>query len=179
VCVVANLRSVKDPLLAAAAARTLPAKSRIRVLHVGAALDPALQRAAEDEQRANPRYRWVGSLSRRSTLLTIARSRLLVLSSRSEGGANVISEAIVNDVPVLSSRIDGSLGLLGESYAGYFEVGDARGLAQLLQRAESDAAFLRELADACRALRPQFEPARERTAWAELLSEIAPGASRA
>jgi hypothetical protein len=33
-----------------------------------------------------------------------------------EGGANVISEAIVDGIPVIASRIDGSVGLLGAEY---------------------------------------------------------------
>jgi glycosyltransferase involved in cell wall biosynthesis len=48
----------------------------------------------------------------------------LVLSSKSEGGANVISEAVMASVPVIASRIPGTVGLLGENYPGYFEFGD-------------------------------------------------------
>ena len=39
VLVVAHLRSVKDPLCAARAARRLPAQSRIRIVHLGGARD--------------------------------------------------------------------------------------------------------------------------------------------
>ena len=35
----------------------------------------------------------------------------MVISSQSEGGANVVSEAVVAGVPVLASRIDGNVGL--------------------------------------------------------------------
>ena len=54
----------------------------------------------------------------------VARCRLLALTSRLEGGANVVSEAIASGVPVLSSYIAGSVGILGADYPGYFPVGD-------------------------------------------------------
>ena len=66
----------------------------------------------------------------------------MVLSSRSEGGANVISEAIVAGVPILASRMDGNVGLLGADYPGYFPVGDTQALARLLWRIEADAPFV-------------------------------------
>jgi glycosyltransferase involved in cell wall biosynthesis len=145
----------------------------VRVVHCGAVLEDELRGEAERRMRENRRYVWLGALRRNETLRTIARSRLVVVSSRSEGGANVVSEAIANDVPVLSTRIEGSIGVLGDGYPGYFEVGDAADLAEKLDRAERDAAFLKRLGDACRAVKPLFDPARERAAWAQLLREIA------
>jgi glycosyltransferase involved in cell wall biosynthesis len=95
-----------------------------------------------------------------------------VLSSKLEGGANVVSEAIVAGVPLLASRIAGSVGLLGENYPGYFRVGDTPGLAALLHRAETDPAFLTGLRSHCRKLVPLFDPRRERAAWSRLLEEL-------
>ena len=43
----------------------------------------------------NPRYRWLGNLPHWQARRRLARSRLLVVSSKMEGGANVISEALV------------------------------------------------------------------------------------
>jgi glycosyltransferase involved in cell wall biosynthesis len=102
----------------------------------------------------------------------MAWSALCVLSSKLEGGANVVSEAIVAGVPLLASRIAGSVGLLGESYPGYFNVGDTETLAQLLRRAETDRAFLTELRAHCARLAPLFRPSRERAAWLRLLKEV-------
>jgi putative glycosyltransferase (TIGR04348 family) len=172
VCVLGHLREVKDPFRAAEAARLLPPSSRIRVLHLGGALEAEMARRARAEERANPRYRWRGELPRARALEVLARSRLLVLSSRLEGGANAVSEALAASVPVLSSRIPGSVGLLGEDYPGFFPVGDTRALAALLERAESDRGFYRELRRRCRRLRPLVDPARERRAWAGLLRQI-------
>lgn len=172
VCVLGHLREVKDPLRAAAAARLVPPESRLRVLQVGGALDDEWARAARAEVAANPRYRWLGELPRVETLALLSRCRLLVVTSRLEGGANVISEAIAAGVPVLSSRIDGSIGLLGPDYPGVFPVGDTDALAALLVRCERDAAFLRALAERCVALRPLVDPARERASWRALLAEL-------
>ena len=169
VSVLSHLREIKDPLLAAAASRRLPASSRIVVRHAGAALDRRLGERARRETETNPRYRWLGPLAFDRARELLAGSRLLVLSSRDEGGANVVSEAIVAGVPVLSTDIPGSRGLLGDDYPGYYPVGDDRGLASLLLRAESEAAYLTELEERCAQLRPRFAPEAERAALRELL----------
>lgn len=179
ICVVGHLRAVKDPFRAAYAARRLPRDSRIRILHAGGARDAAMDARARAEQESNPRYRWLGALSRVKTRRLIAQSRLLVLSSRMEGGANVISEAVVDGTPVLASGIPGSIGLLGADYPGYFPVGDTRKLAELLERAESDAVFYRRLAMHCRKLAPLFRPAKEQEQWKKLLAEITRESNRA
>ena len=173
VCVVGHLRTVKDPWRASLAARTLPGSSRVRVLHAGAALTPANARRARAEELRNPRYRWLGELPRGQVRKVIARSRLLVLSSHLEGGANVVSEAVVAGTPILASRIPGSVGLLGEDYTGFFAPGDTNGLTSLLHRAETEAAFLEDLAARCARLAPLFAPERERAAWKALLDEFA------
>lgn len=172
VCVLAHLRAVKDPLRAAHAVRDLPASSRIIVKHAGAVLDPEFQEQLEAEQRANPRYRWLGPLTRNEALNLLARSHLLALTSRLEGGANVLSEAIAVNVPVISSHIPGSLGILGKDYPGYFPAGDSAALSDLLQRAESDENFYRDMQQRVAALRPLVSAARERDAWQALLSEL-------
>ena len=174
VCVVGHLRPVKDPFRTAMASRALPESSRIRVLHLGGALSSSMEQRAVSEMELNSRYRWLGELPRWKTLRTVARSRLLALTSKQEGGANAISEAIVAGVPVLSSKISGSLGLLGEDYPGYFDVGDTAELTKLLMQAETEPSeFLADLTSKCLELRPLFEPARESNSWQELLAEFA------
>lgn len=172
VCVIGHLRPVKDPFRTALAARRLPASSRIRVMHFGAALSEAMERRARAEMQRNPRYRWLGEVPRWQVQRRLARSRLLVLSSQMEGGANVVSEAVAVGVPVVSSRISGSIGLLGEDYPGYFPVGDTDALTRLLQRAEVDAAFYKTLKQRCGKLAALFTPARERRSWEQLIAEL-------
>lgn len=172
VCVAGHLRAVKHPFRAAYAARKLPENSRIRILHAGAAMDATMARKARLEETRNSRYRWLGPLSRARTRRVIAQSRILVLSSRMEGGANVISEAVVDGTPVIASRIPGSVGLLGERYPGYFPVGDTAALARLLVRAESDSVFYRNLQSQMKCLAPLFSPAEERARWKELLASL-------
>jgi glycosyltransferase involved in cell wall biosynthesis len=133
-----------------------------------------MARRARAEMARNPRYRWLGELSHARALARLARSRLLVLSSRLEGGANVIGEAAVRGVPILASRIDGSVGLLGADYPGFFPVGDTAALAALLGRAEADATFYARLRRTVAGSAWLFGPQRERRAWRQLLRELIP-----
>lgn len=177
VCVLSHLRQVKDPLRAAYAARLLPDESKIRIIHVGKVIEDGYRREALQEMNRNGRYRWLGEVPHRKALRILARSKLLVLSSVLEGGANVISEAIVNDVPVISSRIEGSVGMLGEDYPGYFPVGDTQKLAELMLRCEKDEKFYRDLQFRCSRLRPFFTREKERDSWKGLLDELIPAHS--
>src|SRR5207245_11705428 len=122
-----------------------------------------------------PRSRWLGALPHRQARAILARCRLMVLSSRMEGGANVISEALASAVPVLASRIPGSIGVLGAEYPGYFAVGATRALARLLGRAERDRALYARLARACRLRARLVAPDAERRGWARLLRALRRG----
>ena len=176
VVVSGHLREVKDPFRAAEAARLLPASSRLRITHLGAALEAEMERRARAETAGNPRYLWLGPLPRQQALAVVARSRLLALTSLMEGGANVVCEALACGTPVVSSRIPGSIGLLGEDYPGYFPVGDTEALAALLLRAETDPAFYADLQERCAHLSSLVQPARERESWRELLASLGAGA---
>jgi glycosyltransferase involved in cell wall biosynthesis len=172
VCTIAHLRPIKDPLRPALAARLLPSSSKIRVLHLGGLIDEFMKTELDREVRENARFRWLGDRPRTEVLATLARARLFVSSSRHEGGANAISEALALNVPILATRIPGSLGLLGEDYPGTFAVEDTQGLADLMSRAETDAEFYRALEKACRARAYLTDPAQEVESWRELLNEL-------
>lgn len=173
VSVVGHLRKVKDPLRAAVAARLLPASSRIRIVQAGSARERVWASRARAEEERNPRYRWLGRLSPARTRRLVTSSRMMVLSSLMEGGANVLSEAVADTVPVLASRIPGTVGVLGAGYPGYFPVGDTSALARLLHRAETDRRFYARLKSWCVRRAPLVRPARERARWRELLGELA------
>jgi putative glycosyltransferase (TIGR04348 family) len=172
VSVIGHLRPVKDPFRAALAARLLPQSSQIRIMHIGGAMTKEMEKRARREEQINPRYRWLGELSRTRALRALAQSQLCIISSRMEGGANVLSEAIVSSVPVLGSRIDGNIGILSAHYPGLFAVGDTRELARLMTRAETDPKFLRELRRRVKKLARLFDPAKEEKDWSELLNEV-------
>lgn len=156
---IGHLRAEKDPLTLIRAAQLLPADSALRIVHVGRALDPALGEAARSARARH--YEWIGELPHHACRALIRRARALVITSRIEGGANVIAEAVMSDVRVLASRISGNIGMLGDDYEGYFPAGDAQALAELLSRVECDRAFRLHLKDQCRVRRALFAPERE------------------
>ena len=123
---------------------------------------------------ANPRYLWRDDVPRAAVQNLLRRSHAMVLSSLSEGGANVVSEAIVAGVPILASRMDGNVGLLGGDYPAYFPVGDTQALARLMRRIEIDRRFVVTLRRAIARRAPLFRPEREVAAWRELLASLEP-----
>jgi glycosyltransferase involved in cell wall biosynthesis len=89
-----------------------------------------------------------------------------------EGGANALGEAIVAGLPVLASRISGSIGILGDDYPGYFDVGNTAELARLMLQCETNPEFLSEITRRCSELIPLFDPDREQASWADLIDEL-------
>lgn len=172
VCVVGHLREEKDPFRAALAARLLAPTSRIRIIHLGKAHKRDWAHRARREMAGNSRYRWLGEVPKWRVRREFARAQLMIISSSQEGGANVVSEAVVAGLPVIASDIDGNRGLLGSNYAGYYPAGDERALALLLQRAESDSKFLRTLTRQCAKLAATFSPQRESSAWAKVIEQV-------
>ena len=81
-----------------------------------------------------------------------------------------MSEAIVASVPILASRVAGNVGILGKDYPGLFTTGNSQQLAQLMRRAECDARFFAELKSRTKELAPLFDPAKEKSAWADLIN---------
>jgi putative glycosyltransferase (TIGR04348 family) len=172
VCFAGHLREEKDPLRPALAVRELPPESRLRVDAYGGAHDMAWARAAREEMRRNPRYRWHGEIPHAELRRVYSRSHLLVLPSLMEGGANVISEAVMAGLPVIASDIEGSVGLLGADYPGYYPVQDSDALRERLLHAESDNRYYSALQEACNSLRERFTPHKEEAGWGALLQDI-------
>jgi putative glycosyltransferase (TIGR04348 family) len=181
-CVVGHLREEKDPLLAARALAAIPADSGplpLRVTQVGRSLDPALASEAHAAMAADARYRWLGEVPPGKARRLIARSRAMIISSRMEGGANVVSEAIAAGTPVLASRIPGNLGLLGSDWPATFPVGDAGALARLVMRVAEDADFLQSLRAAIRARSWVVDPGQERASLLEAIGSAEAAAAAA
>ena len=173
--VVGHLRGEKSPQTIWEAVAQLPADAPIAIRHIGAALDEALGEAAARCAASDPRYRYEGALSHARTRSAMRRADLLLHPSVMEGGANVIVEAVMAGTPVLASRMSGNVGMLGADYPGYFETGDASGLARLLVQALEDAAFRRALDRACRKRRVLFRPEAEQKAVRGLVTGLLTG----
>lgn len=173
VCV-GHLRAAKDPLTLMRAACLLPERLASgavpRVLHIGRALAPEFAAAAERTRAECGRYRWLGPLPAAAARRTLARARALIQPSVMEGGALAVIEALRSDVPVLASRIDGNVGLLGRDYGGYFPVGNAVALAHVMQRFADEPTFAAHLTAQCRARAPRFAPAVEAARLRALLA---------
>lgn len=172
VCVVANLRPEKDPFRTAMASRLLPKSSKLRVIHLGDCSNEKMFKRAQAEMKKNYRYKWIGPKPWGQTLREISRNQALVITSKLEGGANVVSESIVESVPVISSDNSGSIGILGKNYPGIFPRGETRALAKLLNRLENESGFSERLRAICQSIAPMFDPHLEREAWKNLFKEM-------
>lgn len=166
-----HLRAEKDPFCGAAALSYLPEKSRIRLTQIGGARDPALADEAELWMKREPRYLWQGELARNSALKTLARAQVMLISSIMEGGANVVSEALMARVPVIASRIAGNIGMLGKDYCGFYPVGNVKALARLLRRLETDPDLLPTLRKQCAVRRKLISRSSERLSLRRLINE--------
>lgn len=169
---VGHLREEKSPGTLFAAARLLRSHRDIFIDHIGNALDPALGEAAQATMAECPNYRWLGGLPHAETRRRIQRAHVLVHCSRMEGGAHVVHEAIVSGTPVLASRIDGNVGMLGTDYAGYFDWNDASGLARLLAACRESPDFLEQLRQQTSVRARLFVPAAECSAVRKLVGDL-------
>ena len=174
---VGHLRDEKDPMTALRALARLTAGQapfdRLRLIHVGGDKDPALAAEFRGVAGRDSRVGLRGALPHAQTRQLIRGARVLVLPSRMEGGANVLIEAVTACVPVLASRIGGSVGMLGADYDGYFPVGDDAALARLIARCQGEPAFLDHLRRQCARRAPLFDPARERAGVRRLAHNLA------
>lgn len=182
---VGHLRSEKSPDTLMHAATSLDDVKGLRIDHLGAGLEEALTQQALQTMRKHPHYRWLGAKPHKDTRQRIRRAHVLLHPSRMEGGAHVVMEAVCSGTPVLASRIDGNVGMLGDDYAGYFPVGDAKALAVLVRQLRED---LRKIARSgptpeaptlfetllaqCALRAPLFAPAREQQALLDLLDTL-------
>ena len=158
-CVIGHLREEKDPLRAMHA--FAPLAGDLELVQLGDSLDDTLAEQARRGMQSDKRYRWLGSVSHARALKLLASSHAMIISSRMEGGANVVSEAIRIGVPVIASRISGNVGLLGVRYPAYYALGDERALAKLIQRARSDRRFYSDVKRQVAKLRTMVSPANE------------------
>jgi putative glycosyltransferase (TIGR04348 family) len=168
---VGHLREEKSPTTLFEAARLLAPTEHILIDHIGAPLDAALAEQAQATAAACPHYRWLGGLPHEATRRRIQRAHVLIHTSRMEGGAHVVMEALRSGTPVLASRIDGNIGMLGADYAGYFDWNDAAALATLLRQCRSGK-LLAHLQAQCAARAPLFSCEVERESLHQLVETL-------
>jgi putative glycosyltransferase (TIGR04348 family) len=169
IAVVGHLRKVKDPFRAVMALRHLAGD--YEVVQIGGALDPKMAATAKNWMKREPRYRWLGSLPHAEALRWIARSHVLVMSSRMEGGANVICEAARIGMPVIASRVPGNVGMLGADHPGYYKLLDDKALASLIENSLNDP-FYEGLVTKTAARRSLFAAAAERRSLLDLVPRV-------
>jgi len=173
---VGHLRDEKWPQVLFEACRQITPGEGILIDHIGQALDPKLGDLAVQTARECSHYRWLGGLSHPQVKGHIQRAHVLIHTSRIEGGAHVILEAVCSGTPVLASNIPGNAGMLGPDYAGYFKPGDSAQLVEMLREAhpriKSGALRLQALKAQCDARAHLFEPRREQSALIDLLNEF-------
>ncbi len=173
VCFAGHLREEKDPKTLCKAIVNLPSTSKIKVNAYGKAHSKKWEKFAKDEMKKNTRFKWHGEVSQSKLRKKFSCSHILISSSIIEGGANVISEAIMAGLPILASKIDGNVGLLGRDYPGFFEVRNSNSLKEKLMLAETDPKFYKKLAKSCAKLKNNFKLEKEVQEWNNLLKEIA------
>jgi putative glycosyltransferase (TIGR04348 family) len=162
---VGHLRDEKSPQVLWQTAQALQANDGIFIDHIGRSLDPASATQAQQTASQCPHYRWLNELPYVPTRRSIQRAHVLVHTSRIEGGAHVIMEAVLSGTPVLASRVSGNVGMLGAEYPGYFEPGNVQQLASLLRECrhtqnQTDG-LLAKLTQACQTRAELFQPERE------------------
>jgi putative glycosyltransferase (TIGR04348 family) len=170
--VVGHLRDEKDPATIFRAVENLNGNDRIHILHVGAPLDETLAAIAQKLSAENPHYRWAGAMTHGLTRAAIKRAHVLIHPSIMEGGANVIVEALTSGTPVIASKISGNVGMLGQTYEGYFPVGDDTALLDLLKRCADDRNFMFRLGNACQARAKLFLPETERDSLRNIVNRL-------
>lgn len=172
VTVIGHLREEKDPFCIARSLALMPANSKIDVRHLGMAMNEEMERAARAYSEQLEHYHWLGEMSHLETLKLLSQSRFMVISSRMEGGAHVVSEAIALGIPVIASDIPGNRGLLGEDYLGYYPVGDEGALATLLSHCETSPDFYASLKKQIHLRKDLVSPEREMQSIQKMLARL-------
>ena len=169
---VGHLRAEKDPRTVFRALGRIDPSLPVTVRHIGAPLDRTLGAEARNLASVDVRYHFAGALPHGLTRAAIKSAHLLIHPSTMEGGANVIAEAVTSGTAVIASRVSGNVGMLGRGYGGYFEPGDASGLARHLVHACMDRAWLARLERQGAERRALFSPAAEARALRALLARL-------
>jgi len=164
----AHLRQVKNSHQLARALELIPNKE-LKAILLGNALENSESKIAQNHARRDQRFSWVEGVGREEALSYMKGSTATLNTSLLEGGANTVVEAIALGVPVLASRIDGNVGLLGADYKGLYDVRDDKQLANLIQKCLECTEFTRGLKAQLKERSSLFSTESEMNSWIELL----------
>ncbi|MEO1857586.1 MAG: glycosyltransferase [Rubritalea sp.] len=167
---IGHLRPVKNPFLMNQALEKL-ADIKLEAFTLGAALEPSMLSEVQCWQQSNPRFNWLNDVTYSKTLSWIEQVDFTLNTSHSEGGSNAVAESIALGTPVLASKIEGNVGMLGDDYLGYFEPDNVSALAALIRRSITDHSFHSKLLQQIADLQQNFLPAKETAGWLKLLKQ--------
>ena len=169
VIVAGNFRDEKNPNLMMEAARKV-VDLPLHFHAYGAGAD--YQQSLEEMVEGYPHFHFHGVQEHDVVLSAMQGAQLLLNTSTEEGGANAICEAVAMGLPVIASRIDGNVGMLGADYAGFFTSGDVRSLTELLNRISIDTEFYLGIKQQIQQRARLFDYQREAEQWAQLVRKM-------
>lgn len=183
VVVVGHLRAEKSPQTVFDVAQSLQNDEGIYIDHIGHALDPALGEQARSTAIHHPHYRWLGGLTHAQARQRMQRAHVLLHPSQMEGGAHVVMEALCSGTPVVASQVSGNIGMLGPTYKGYFEWGNATAAANMLRACRNSLNMdlsnplnlMAQITAQCNERAPLFAPAHEAQALQNLVRQALAG----
>lgn len=168
--VIGHLRAVKQPFMAVESLQLL--EGSVRLVLLGKEVDLGSDEISRKWQAKDPRFQWLGGVPYAETLQWMQRSVATINTSLAEGGANSVGESIVLGVPVLASRVEGNVGMLGDDYAGYFSADSEQELADLMHRVIHDSDFLEKLRQQVRVRSEKFLRENEKQDWMNVIQKI-------
>jgi glycosyltransferase involved in cell wall biosynthesis len=170
--IIGHLRAVKQPFMAVESMQLLEDSVRVKLVLLGNEIDEDSGEIARSWEAIDSRFQWLGGVEYLQALQWMRRSVATINTSLIEGGANSVGESIMLGVPVLATRIEGNIGMLGEDYAGYFSAESKQELADIMQRVISDADFLAMLREQVRVRKKKFTRENEKQDWMNVLKII-------
>lgn len=168
IALVGHLRPVKNPFLMNQALDQLTDLD-VHAYTLGAALEPNMITEVNLWQQKDHRFQWLDDVEHAEALSWMRQVDFTLNTSHSEGGSNAVTESIVLGTPVLASRIEGNVGLLGRDYLGYFEPGNSSELAKLINKALTDQNFSEQLTQQIKELQPRFATQKETEGWLSII----------
>lgn len=161
---ISHLRPVKNPFLLNRALSQIP-EIPLHAYTLGEALTPKSLQHAQQWEKKDSRFHWLGGVPYAETISWIRQATLTINTSLLEGGANSIGESVMLSTPVLATDIEGNRGMLGDDYDGYFPSDSPQALAELILVCLEEPTFLQHLTQQIIQRHAHFCPQRETEDW--------------